>query len=806
MKLLSVIRLACFKNIKAAGQIKITGSALLLGIALFLHNTTSAQSIAQVAGSVHNAKNETIPGASVYLLNTNFATATDQSGGFSFKNVSYGKYSIQVSAVGYATTINAISITGPNDKINITLAQSGSQLDEVVVSAQKSDENAQLLPLSVSAISSTKVTDYKVWNTKDITALVPNLYSANPGDNRNVTSIRGIATTSYDPAVATYIDGVNQFGLDTYIAQLFDVERIEVLRGPQGTLYGRNAMGGVINIITKQPTNEFHGFGQIENGNLSLQRYSYGVRGPLIKDKLFLGVSGQLSEFGGFYTNKFNNSKFDKQNSFMGNYYLKFLATDRLSITANVKHVENRNNGSFALAGNPTVALLEPYFVNQNAGTTLVDNIFNSSLSIKYSGNKINFSSQSAYQTNYRYYDSPIDGDFSPLDAVTIVNNYGKDYNKVKVFTQEFKFSSPASSTSALKWVGGLYGFYNDNPVKQGTHFGKDGPLLGAPFPYFTSIATNKTKSLGIAAFGQGTYSITPKLDVIVGLRYDYEHVKQNILGEFQIDGQASMVTQPDTSGKANFKAFSPKFGLSYLITDNYNVYATYSRGFRTGGLSDLGSDPSQPALYPYNPESSNNFEVGSKNTLADGRVRLNFAVFYTRVNNAQVPTLVLPSAITIVQNAGKLESKGAELELALSLVKGLEVDYNLGYTDAKYKTLLLASNGATVNLNGNRQVFTPKVTSMLGLTYGHNVGEVNLSIHGDWRYLGDQYFDLANQIKQNPYHLFNGRVGATYKNVDLFFWGANLFNKRYIDYAYDFGASHLGNPRTYGVSLRGSF
>src|SRR4030095_11452262 len=124
-------------------------------------------------------------------------------------------------------------------------------------------------------------------NSRQITAIIPNLYSANPGDHRNVTSIRGITSTSYDPAVATYIDGVNQFNLDTYISQLYDIERIEVLRGPQGTLYGRNAMGGVINIITKKPTNQPNGFGSVSIGNYGRQRYNLGIRGPLIKDKLF---------------------------------------------------------------------------------------------------------------------------------------------------------------------------------------------------------------------------------------------------------------------------------------------------------------------------------------------------------------------------------------------------------------------------------------------------------------------------------------------------------------------------------------
>ncbi len=116
---------------------------------------------------------------------------------------------------------------------------------------------------------------------------MPNLYSAEPGDKRNVTSVRGITSTSYDPAIATYIDGINQFSLDTYISPLFDVERIEVLRGPQGTLYGRNAMGGVINIITRQPTNRTDVFAEASIGNYGTQRYSAGIKTPVVKDKFF---------------------------------------------------------------------------------------------------------------------------------------------------------------------------------------------------------------------------------------------------------------------------------------------------------------------------------------------------------------------------------------------------------------------------------------------------------------------------------------------------------------------------------------
>jgi iron complex outermembrane recepter protein len=780
---------------------------LLFCFLLFIKFSLFAQSTLRFSGTVHDAKGKPIQGATIYLLNTNFRTSTGADGHFTIANIPSATYSVRISAVGYAALIKSVTISPSNLNIGITLADANKQLDEVLVTAQKTDEDPQKLPLSLSVISSKQVDDDKLWDTKDLTAIVPNLYASNSGDDRNVTSIRGVATTSYDQAVTTYVDGVNQFDLDTYIAQLEDIERIEVLRGPQGTLYGRGAMGGVINIITKQPDNEVRGFAEADYGNYNQQRYTLGLRAPLVKDKLFLGVSGLYTSQNGFYTNLYNNTKFDDQHSFLGNYYLKYLATSRLTLTLNVKNVENRNNGAFTLAADPAMALAQPFTVDQNATTTMVDNILNASLSVQYTGHWFNFTSQSAYQTDYRYYEQPIDGDFSPLDIVSIVNNYGKNYNKVKVGTQEFRFSSVASSK--LKWVAGTYFFYQYDPNKQGTHFGADAADDGAPFPYFTDIATNISHNYGIAFYGQATYPVAPKLNATVGLRYDDEQDKESIEGEFQKDGQPAVVTRSDTASSAKFSAVSPKASLDYQFTTNDNVYALYSAGFRAGGITQLGSDPTQPPLLDYKPEHSNNFEIGTKNTFFNDRLKANFTVYYTEIYDVQVPTLVLPAAITIIRNAGKLNSKGAELELLLKPFDGFEAGYNLGTTDAKFTSLNLSSNGTSVNLDGNRQVFTPDMTSMLIVQYGYpigNDGKTRLVAHGEWRYLGSQYFDLANTIEQKGYNLFNARLGVSTKKLDVFLWESNIFNKHYIDYAYDFGATHLGNPRTFGVSVRTNF
>jgi iron complex outermembrane receptor protein len=788
-------------------SVKNTILLLLISISLV---SNSQQSTNSLSGKIVDEKSNAVPDASVYVLNSHSGTYSNKQGEFALYDVPSGKFILRISAVGFAD-VNKLIENGSKGSIEITLTRSTVHLDEVVVSAEKREDMLQQLPFSISALPSKKIDEYRLWDTRSLTAIVPSLYSGNPGDERNVTSIRGITSTSYDPAVATYIDGVNQFNLDTYIPQLFEVERIEVLRGPQGTLYGRNAMGGVINIITKKPGNIANGFASVSIGNKGRQRYNIGLRGPLIKGKLFAGASLLYDKRDGYYTNEFNNTHFDKQHALSGNYYLTYVASTHLSYTLNVKHHINRNNGPFTLVNGVDEAFANPFRLNQNATSKMIDNTFNGSLSANYTGRKINMTAQVAWQKNHRHYTLPLDGDFSPIDGVTIINNYGPKFNNVKVLTEEIRFSSPASTSSPWKWTAGLYSFSQDVPNKQNTHFGDDADLLGSPDKNFGLINTAKGKSWGAAAYGQLTWSLTQKLDITAGLRYDHEHKKQSVLGEYQVDPDPNPVfeTRPDTSATANFNAFSPKLSLAYQFSGTTDGYISYNRGFRAGGFTQLGSDPSQPPLFAYKPEYSDNYEIGLKNSLLNHRLRANLSFFYTLVSDAQVPTLILPDAITITRNAGKLDAKGVELELSSIPAKGLEIDYNFGYTDAKYKTLKVAQNGSEQNYHGNRQVFTPSTTSALAAQYSYALPgkqDLKLVVRGEWMAIGKHYFDLANTISQKPYSLFNTQFGITAKNYDLLFWVRNIADEKYISYAYDFGAVHLGDPRTFGVTLTGRF
>lgn len=774
--------------------------SLLISLSLFSQQANSLE------GKVFDKDSMPVSNVSLRILNSNTGATSNLQGFFSIPSLMNGRYQLEISAIGFTQQVKTVDITeGIKNPIIIYLEPSNNYLDEIVVSAEKKEEKLQKIPFSVTALNARQVKDFRLWNLQEITAIVPNLYSSNPGDNRNVTSIRGIGTTSYDPAIATYVDGVNQFNLDTYIPQLADVERIEVLRGPQGTLYGRNAMGGVINVITRKPGSLPEIFAELNAGTDGIQRYVAGFKTPVITGKLFAGAALYYGSRKGFYQNQYTGDDFDRQGSFIGNYYVKYYPAANWSLVANVKHAHNRNNGAFPLAPDKATAFAEPYTVNQNALAKMQDDNFNASLSVTNSGKKISFNSITAYQSNSRVYDKPLDGDFSPLDIISIFNNYGKSFNNVKVLSQEFKFSSPANEKKPLQWTAGTFLFHQDNPVKQATIFGAQAPLFGIPDSNFSIINTNEGINAGIAFYGQATYQLSSKLSITAGIRYDYEKKKLSVLGEYLKEPDQPFTITPDTSATEGFNAISPKLGLTYSVTENNLVYITYSRGFRTGGFTQLSSDPGQPPLYPYNPEFSDNIEAGWKNTWFQHRLRLNLSAFYSKIRQAQVPTLVLPDAITVISNAGTVESKGLEAEISARPLKGLEVIYNAGLTDAAFTRLRLSQNGQEINLDGNRQIFTPASTSMLAIQYSVPLSvknQVTLVARGEWINVGSQFFDLANTIEQKNYSLLNARAGLMFKQFEMFLWGRNMGQVKYIAYAYDFGGVHLGNPGTYGITF----
>lgn len=760
------------------------------------------QAVARLQGLLTHLTSP-ISNATVTLLNTPYTTTTHASGEFQITDIPPGVYSLHIVADGYADAIREITLTPGNNTTEIPLEKREQQLDEIIVTADKSVADMQSLPLGLTVLTTQDLNESRVWDIRDLTAIVPGMYASNPGDLRNVVSLRGITTTSYEPAVATYVDGVNQFSLDSYIAQLNDIERVEILRGPQGTLYGRNATGGVINIITKQPENRTKGFVEVDFGNFGLQRYTGAIQTPVIANKLFVGLAGMFTQRDGFYNNTFDHSSYDDMKLSQGNYFVKYQHNKRFSVNLNIKHQRQHNEGAFPLVMGANEALEQPFELDQNRQSTMQDRTFNVSLTAIYQTERLGLNSQTSFQDNHRIYKNPIDGDFSSFDIIAIVNDYGKNWNRPRVWMHETRLSS--RHNDKLDWNVGVYGFLQNNPVKQGTYYGDDAGMYGSPMTNFTDIGINNLRGHGLAGFGQIAYKLFPRVSIIAGLRYDYEHKQQSIEGLYEADGAATVVTRTDTSTSANFKDLSPKLALSYNWGASSQLYGVYSSGFRAGGISALSSDPSAPPLMHYDPEKSSNFELGSKNMFLNKRLRVNVALFYTKVKNGQIPVMVMPEALTLIRNTAEMSSRGAEVELS-AVHKGLELDYSFAFTDAYYTDLLIAGDDGNRDFSKNKQIFTPKTTSYFGLQYVHTLSansKTQLFARLEHRNIGKQYFDLANSISQNSYHLLNGRAGIRFRKMELALWGANLADKTYISYAYDFGAVHLGTPRTYGLSLK---
>ena len=768
---------------------------------LFISFQSFSQSSFKLTIAVTNEKGMPVPNAQIDLLNMVNDASDSKDGKYFFAGLLPGKYELKVSADGYSTHWEILTINADLDK-NISLKSAIATLDAVVVNADKSSSNLFKTAASVTSISGKQLQERRIWDINDISGQAPNLFLSNSGDNRNVTGIRGIVTTSYEQAVVTYIDGVAQFSLDTYLPQLNDVESIDIIRGAQSTLFGRNALGGVINITTKKPSNKTSLQVNLNAGNYGQLRSSAAFKAPVIKDKLYFGLSVLHDKRNGYFSNDFTKGRYDDQTQRMIASQLKYLLGDGWSIQADIKLYGASNNGAFPLAGNAGAAFENPYVLAQNLVATMKDQTSNASVVIRHKGEKTDLTIQSSRQRNYRYYTNSLDADFSPADIVGIFNNYGRDFNNVNVVTNEVRLSSSKQKDSKFSWTIGAYHFIQDNPTKQATAFGKDAGLFGVPDTDFAIISTNIGMNTGLAGFANASFKLSDKIQLNAGLRLDNEQRKLTVGSEYQKQPAPAFPLSEDTTGKSSYSAFSPKIGLQYSFIENGLIYINYNRGFRSGGLTGISSDPSQIPLSSFDPEYSNMFEAGIKGANSNGKFQYGFVVFLNQVNNIQTPTLLLPDAITVTRNSGKLRSTGLELEMAMKPFKGLTIQYSRGITNAKYSDFSTVNNGANIDLSGKRQIFTPQSTQFIAAQYQYKLGSNDLVARLEYNRVGKQYFDFKNEISQAAYGLLNMRFAYTIKQWEVSVWGRNLTASKYIDYAYDFGAAHLGEPRTYGVGL----
>jgi iron complex outermembrane recepter protein len=781
-----------------------------------------------IKGKITAASGNPIRGATVSILNTEKTTITDRQGNFRFTNTADGTFQLSISATGFATQIKEIKVTSTQPaEITLILNEQARQLGEVVVTANKREEGIVKVSTSITSISAKKIEDTRTWGLSGLTALVPNYNYQELGlASQQIQSIRGIQVFSENPAVATYIDDVNNIDILANGFVFTDIERIEVLRGPQGTLFGRNAMGGVVNIITKKPANNTGGFVETGAGNLGLQRHGFGFKTPIIKDKLFLGINGLYQTQDGFLRNDTTgtadpkpdaNGKLVGGESYLyGNFFLKWLPSKKISLTLNLKGQQDKSNGSGFMVSqfSDSMAFANPDKINLARIARHRRNILNTSLVAKYFGGKFTLTSISALQA--------IAFGFKDLDFPGIYHsfydgNIGEMLPPQKVWTQEFRVTS--NSDSKLQYTAGTYAFAQKGfePTTNTAYQFSDAEavLFGLPVGSF-AVNRNRSNNNGVAVFGELGYQLTKKLKATAGLRYDYEKREAifNGFGDAVLSNNIVSNIKPDTMVSGHYSALSPKVALSYALNVRSNIYFAYTRGFRAGGVN--AQRVPAGVRQTFRPEYSDNYEAGYKTFLANNRLSIGASAFLIEWKDLQFFNLVAPFTYAR-ENVGDARSAGLELEVSAIPVKGLQLDGSFGINQTRYKGFDLkrvnfGTGAETITaIGGNRLSNAPGHTVFFGTQYEHPISQkLKIVIRGEVRNIGGYYTDIQNNIQQPAYSLFNSRVGFSYDKYSLFFWGQNLNNERFLAYGNpdsSFGRSvRTAAPRTFGVTLNAKF
>ncbi|QKS01984.1 TonB-dependent receptor [Sphingomonas sp. CL5.1] len=695
----------------------------------------------------------------------------------------------------------------------------GTGLSDIVVTAQKREGRLQETPLAISAVDSATIDRRQVLSVQDLPALAPGVSVAqHAGYNR--LFIRGIGLTSIsngqDPSVAFQVDGVVIGRPSAQLASFFDIERIEVLRGPQGTLYGRNATGGTVNLITRKPTEALSGYLDVGYGNYNSVDIDGAISGALDKaGDLRARLAFQRITHDGYGRDVTLNTPIDDQNSWAVRGTVEADPTDKIQITVSADYAkEDDHNYAFHGFGPyradvPLPGLLMGGTLLANSrdiasevNTTNKREFWGLAGTIKIDlGNGFSLQSITGYRHSHR--GNITDPETTSYPVFSPVNTV----ETARQFSEELQVNY---SSNRLKAVGGLFYYDEDLFAMLDLKWLLLGSQLGFPNAAYQEKGTVGIKSY--AAYTEWTWEALDHVHFTVGLRYSDERRKS--LGTLTIfnflpppNGANSVIP---INQKKNWDAFTPKFGIDYKPNDNVMLYASATKGFKSGVL--LAGNPNPPV----DPEYIWAYEGGIKTTLLDRRLQLNSSVFHYDYTNLQVNQIVGNSIIT--KNAAAAKITGAELEMRAAPARGINLDASVTYLDAKF-TSFTSTNpaypaGPSVDLAGRRLVNAPKWALNAGAEVELPVGlPGSLSLRGDMAYTSKVYFTEFNDaaLSQKAVAIFDASL--RYEDAGNH-WTASLFVKNLTNQmvlSNKFVAAGLTGyainggfkpPRLYGVRL----
>ena len=694
-------------------------------------------------------------------------------------------------------------------------AEADSVNGEIVVTALKRSSSIQDIPAAVSAVTGDELQARGLTNIEEITQAIP---SVNFGEHTGSTliSIRGVGSTVdsgvTEPTVATYVDGVFMPRSTMGYLRAIDVERVEVLRGPQGTLYGRNATGGAINFISQAPTKDFTGGFNLSGASRGTFGASGFLSGPL-SDGISVRISGGHEEDNGFVRLLPDRGRIGNSNIDYVRGAIRFEPSSDLTIDLSARYERLDGAVGYQQLFTPTF-LPTPQSTRPN--TIYGDAPYGSRVETLVVAGTLNWEVSDDISlksiTSYVDHKSSIDFD---ADATDVPGLYVIDFARPsESYGQELNL---IGETGPLQWILGAYYFHekssNTLPLGIGAAFA---PGFGVPADSFLVQGVG-TKTESFAVFGDLTYSLSDRVRINLGLRYNHEEkdFDQDLFLRFPGGTEAPLAMNVLTGTKSN--KLLPKVNLQFDLSDNVKTYAQWSRGFKSGGqnLPGGGAENLGPAGF-YQPETINAYEIGLKTQSDDRRITANFAAFYYDYQGLQL-TITVPPATTLVQNA-PAEVYGVEGEFRFQVSDAFRVDASANWLHARFKAFLAFDDAQPAlgvqNLNGRALPHAPDLSANLGAQYRIGLGDGWLSaltVRGDLYYSDRvvlRYFGTDNE-SQNGYALVN--LSATLSDADdkaqLRLFVNNVTNKIYRQNSTYLGAmgAYYGNyapPRTWGASV----
>lgn len=674
---------------------------------------------------------------------------------------------------------------------NLTAAQGKMVLEEILVTAEAREENLQVVPVAVSVFSATEILSAGIQSTADFIALTPNVtFDDSFSIGNSYVSIRGVTQiNNADSPVAIVVDGVPQNNQKQFKMDLYDIERIEILKGPQGALYGRNAVGGAVVVSTHQPTSEFEGFLQGGFGNDGFLRATGAVSGPILDDKLLFRIAGSYKESDGQITNTFLDEDVDHYESGDVRGKLTWFPTDLVIVDIRLATSTLKGGAIYDVAffndSGPENTNSKRSPVSSTPGDSKRD-IDELTLKLDWLSAVGTFTAITGYtDINEDYYGdldfcNPEDcpGGFLGLGQADQAQNL-----EVKLLSQELRFTSP--DEEAFRWAAGAYYLRTDRNLGSGATLLDFGNI-----PLGVTQEDNDNRAW--AVFGQFDYSITDQWELSASLRYDEDKREQ---------------TDAATGAerKATFDAWQPKVTASWFFAEEQLLYATYARGFRSGGFNGIGGRE-------FSDETVDNYEIGYKSTHLDNRLRFNTAAFYAQSNDFQFFFVDFAAGgAQVIDNLGQVTLQGFEVEIEAIATENWRVFGSFGFLDSQIDDI--SPQLQVPAEEGNKSPKTTEYTFNLGTELMYPLGKLNATLRVDFERRGDKHWHTDNVDVMKPVNLLNLRASLGGEQWTATAWGKNITDEFYYE---DFNATsfsglpwNIGSPTrlaTYGIDFRYDF